>query len=259
LATYRQIHIKIWSSPDFQRLDSESKFIFIYLFSNAHRNEAALYRITPKTISNETDLSVDIVISSLSRLSDDNLIKWDQENNIVWVVNAIKYQKLSPNEVTGIKKNLANIEHQFVDELLTYYKDTFSKYEVPSKELGSNSEVPSGKGKGKGKGNIKKDLTAKEILDGLVLAYRKTSPKTCKRFGVGGTIKARDTFEHAIDVENVPHEALLKAIQENPEIPPWDIIKKAMPQPPPTPNKMDISPEQYEIYAKPYVRRVDDG
>ena len=258
MATYRQIHIKIWSSPDFQKLDSNGKLIFIYLFSNTHRNEAALYRITPKTISQETEVPIDNVVSTLSDLVNNKLIKWDQENNTVWIINAIKYQKLSPNEVTGIKKNLATIDHPFVNELLNYYKDIFSKYEATTKVLDSNFEVPSGKGKGKGKGK-NKDLAAKEILDNLVLTYKKLSPKTCKRFGVGGTIKARDTFEHAIEVDKIPYEALLKAIQDNPELPPWEIAKKAMPQPPPTSNKMDILPEQLAMYSKKYIRRIDDG
>lgn len=161
MAQYRQIHIKIWSSPDFQALSSDGKFVFIYLFSNSHRNEAALYRITPKTISNETDLPIDQVVTSLSELTDHELIKWDQGKNIIWVINAIKYQKLSPNEVIGIRKNLTSIEHEYVDELLNYYDELFSTYPVPSKDLKRNSKQPPGKGKGndkgkgKGKGNDK--------------------------------------------------------------------------------------------------------
>lgn len=259
MATYRQIHIKIWSSPDFQKLDSSGKFIFIYLFSNTHRNEAALYRITPKTISNETDVPVDDVISALSDLTSNKLIKWDQDNNTVWVINAIKYQKLSPNEVIGIKKNLATIDHPFVSELLNYYKDIFSKYEVPYKVLDSNSEVPPGKGKGNDKGNDKKDLATKEKLDSLIAAHKKTSPLACKRYGVGGISKARDTFEHALEVDNIPYEALLIAVQNNPELSPWEITKKAMPQPPPVSNLMDITPEQRARYSQPYIRRAEDG
>ncbi len=155
MATYRQIHIKIWSSPDFQALSSDGKLVFIYLFSNSHRNEAALYRITLKTISNETDLDMDQVNNALFELVSGGLIKWDKDGNIIWVVNAIKYQKLSPNEVTGIKKSLASIEHEYVNELLSYYEELFSNYPVPSKELKSKSTVPGDKGKGNDKGKGK--------------------------------------------------------------------------------------------------------
>jgi len=182
MAQYRQIHIKIWSSPDFQALSSDGKFVFIYLFSNSHRNEAALYRITPKTISNETDLSADQVNTALSELANRTLIKWDQDSNIIWVVNAIKYQKLSPNEVTGIKNALATIDHEYVEELLTYYEKLFSNYPVSHKEINSSLEVPPGKGKGKGKDKDKDkdkftpDSVEIELSQYLLDKIRKNNP-----------------------------------------------------------------------------------
>lgn len=154
MATYRQIHVKIWASPDFQELSPDGKLIFIYLFSNSHRNEAAIYRITPKTISNETDLPIDRVEKALTELQP-RVIKYDWDNNVVWVINAVKYQKLSPNEVKAIKKNLEEISHPFVEEFLSYYQERFEKYqsilEGTSEVLQSNTKGTPVKGKGKDK------------------------------------------------------------------------------------------------------------
>ncbi len=155
MATYRQIHVKIWASPDFQKLSPNGKFIFIYLFSNSHRSESGVYRITPKTISNETDIPVAEVEKALQEIMDINLIKYDFEQNIVWVINAVKYQKLSPNEVRGIYKNIFSINHEYCKELLETHKELLSSYLTTEQYLASTLGVPSGKGKGKGKGKDK--------------------------------------------------------------------------------------------------------
>ena len=153
MATYRQIHIKIWSSPDFQELSCNGKFAFIYLFSNSHRNESALYRITPKTISNETDIPADQVKSALDELTANGLIKYDHDQSIIWIINAIKYQKMSPNEIKSILKDLNTLDHPYTEELKEYYGDLISTYEAPSEVIENTYREPSTKGKGNDKGS----------------------------------------------------------------------------------------------------------
>ena len=165
MATYRQIHVKMWASPDFQELSPDGKLIFIYLFSNSHRNEAAIYRITSKTISNETDIPIERVERALAELAP-KMILYDPDNHVVWVINALKYQKLSPNGVKAIKKNLEEISHPFVDEFLSYYKDCLEKYksilEGPSEVLQNTPKDTPGKDKGKDKdkGNDKGNINS---------------------------------------------------------------------------------------------------
>jgi hypothetical protein len=197
MATYRQIHVKIWASPDFQKLSPNGKFIFIYLFSNSHRSESGVYRITPKTISNETDIPVAEVEKALQEIMDINLIKYDFEQNIIWVINAVKYQKLSPNEVRGIYKNIFSINHEYCKELLETHKELLSSYLTTEQYLASTLGVPSGKGKGKGKGKDKyiytseekektdKNLEAKQTLFDLwnsqdITVHRQITPEISK-------------------------------------------------------------------------------
>lgn len=162
MATYRQIHVKIWSSPDFQELSPYAKLVFIHLFSNSHRNEAALYRITPKTISNETDIPVEDVKTALSDMEKVGVIKYDWDNHIVWVINAVKYQKVNPNGIKAIKKNLEEINHLFAEEFKNYYADILNTsegvrevFQNTSETLPNASETPSDKDKDKGKGKYK--------------------------------------------------------------------------------------------------------
>ena len=189
MATYRQIHVKIWSSPDFQSLSYISKLIFIHLFSNSHRNEAALYRITTKTISNETDIPTPEVDQSITELEEAALIKYDRDNFIVWAINAVKYQKTSPNEVTAIAKNLLNTNHPYCQEFINYYKGTLSTLEGTIEVLINTPQGTPGKGKGKGKGSIKKE---KDI----------TPPKNPK--------PEKIKYAELVSLTEVEHERLVK-------------------------------------------------
>jgi hypothetical protein len=155
LATYRQIHVKIWTSPDFQKLSPQARLVFIYLFSNDHRNEAGLYRITKKTISNETDLTIEEVETALQEIESANLIKYDDKDCVVWVINAVNYQKTNPNEVKAINKNLAQLNHPFVEEFRTYYEELLNTSEGLPKDLPKTLEGLGDKGKGKYKGKGK--------------------------------------------------------------------------------------------------------
>lgn len=179
MAIYRQIHIKIWSSPDFQGLSLDGKLTFIHLFSNSHRNESALYRITPKTISNETDIPIDRTNAALNELADNNLIKYDCDEHIVWVINAIKYQKMSPNEVTSIMNDLERLSHPYGEDLKGYYKDLLSTYQGPTKDLKRTSKGPSGKGNTKGKS--KSNTKAKELDQRFNLFWNEYPRKIAKQ------------------------------------------------------------------------------
>jgi len=185
MATYRQIHVKTWASPDFQSVTPKAKLIFIHLFSNSHRNEAAIYRITTKTISNETDISTSEVEEAIAELEDAALVKYDKVNFIVWVVNAVKYQKTSPNEVIAIAKNLLSIDHPYCKEFTSYYKGTLSTLEGTIEVLTSTLVGTPGKGKGKGKGSNKgkKEILSKIDFAVFVKMTEKEHEKLIEEFG----------------------------------------------------------------------------
>lgn len=159
MAIYRQIHIKIWSSPDFQQLSPHGKLVFIYLFSNSHRNEACLYKITPKTISNETDLTIEQVNEVISEIENAGMVKYDRDNFILWVINAVKYQKLNTNEKKGILNSLKPIkDHPFYNEFMDKYSEVFES--LPKSSEDDIKSSGKGKGKGKDKGKDKGNNTS---------------------------------------------------------------------------------------------------
>lgn len=246
MATYRQIHVKLWANEDIEKLSPLAILTFIYLFSNSHRNEAALYRLTIKKISNETNQSPDQSRASLEELISRDLIRYDFEDSVVWIKNALRYQSISPKGIIAIKKDISGIKNPVVEEFTSYYRDLLGGIDTPSIPIPDPAETQAGKGKGKGKGNKPKDqkdlfmesafhspkdkpsdetsfnfpdeywklvdeidsLSENKQLDMLVIQYGKKYPEQRKKYFPAGVIKARQKFKAAMDLSIYPSEIL---------------------------------------------------
>lgn len=124
MAKYRRIHVKIWSDPDFESLPKDPKFLFIYLLTNAHRNESAVYPLSRKRMCDETGLSPSDVDASLNHLKTAEMVAYDEEYSVIWVKNAIYYADLNPNCCTSILTDLRHCpSKKIVGEFQAYYKD----------------------------------------------------------------------------------------------------------------------------------------
>lgn len=149
-----------WTDRWFRALKPEAKNVFLYLWTNNHKNIMAMYEIDFEQIAFELNMTLPKVIDTLRILYPKIYI--DEENNIVWVVNYVRRQfmrtdKISPRIIEGIRKSLILMKgHVFVTQFLELYKclDLFNSdkpYPYPLKGY----EYPSGKGEGKGKGKGK--------------------------------------------------------------------------------------------------------
>lgn len=102
MATYRQVHTKIWDDRKFRECSVFSQHLFMYLFTNSHRNEACLYEITYATISHESKLSYDQISSSFEELSGYNMAHYDDEKGLVLATHAILYQNPNGKAIHGV-------------------------------------------------------------------------------------------------------------------------------------------------------------
>jgi hypothetical protein len=144
-----------WSDPWFRRLSLQAKTLFIYLWTNEHKNLAGLYILDLDVIAFETGIAIDQVTTILDgELS--QKIKYDYDTNLVWVVNNVKRQfirsaekKISDKIVTAISKALLSLpeNHSFINQFLEKYASLSIPY---SRSVDRVSGYPTGKGKGKG-------------------------------------------------------------------------------------------------------------
>ena len=109
-----------WDSDDwFQELSRDQRYLFVYLWTNSHCNQAGLYQITLTTIAFEAKFSKEDLPTLLNSL--EPKVKWYPEENLVWVRNFIKRQSKSSKFLAAAAKSLLSVHHnEAVNELLEY-------------------------------------------------------------------------------------------------------------------------------------------
>ena len=153
MATYRQIHTHIWDDPHFEELSPQAKLVFIYSFSNKHRNEAGLYNITVRKLAFETGLSQEDAEKAIKEIEANDMVRYDWDNHVLWAKNSLKYQSVSSKCIVAILKNLTTISSPLVQEYKEYYKDILYPIDTLSIPHATSSDTHPGNGKGNGKGN----------------------------------------------------------------------------------------------------------
>ncbi|GAJ22651.1 unnamed protein product, partial [marine sediment metagenome] len=115
--------------------------LFIYLWTNDHCNQAGLYHITLKTISDEALFSKDELPELLNSLVPK--VKWYPEENLVWVKNFIKRQSKSPKFLIAVAKSLTTVHNNgAIAELLEYNSRRYS-ISIPYPYTTSTVSIPS--------------------------------------------------------------------------------------------------------------------
>ena len=93
--TYRMFDTATWDDPWFDRLDSECKLLFIYLWTNKHCNQAGMYRINRRVMEAHCGINSDC----LSKLRPK--VEYFPDESIVWIKNFFKWQCQNPSFVAG--------------------------------------------------------------------------------------------------------------------------------------------------------------
>jgi DnaD/phage-associated family protein len=124
MAEFRQLHTSAWTDRWFLALPSDEKLLFIYLFTNARASVSGLYELPLAVISFETRLAVDVIENSLKRFVTEEKIRYDFNEEVIFVINMFKYQgSSSPKLLRRIKKDIDSVPEC---ELKSYAIDTLS-------------------------------------------------------------------------------------------------------------------------------------
>jgi hypothetical protein len=149
-----------WNDGEVLSYPPPVKLLFVYLWTNSHKNLAGLYELPMPTMRHETGLTEKQLRDGLAALYPK--ILFDPERNLVWVVNHVKHQflrkgKVSPKIVQAVRKCLlADVPegHPFIGEFLKKYKVLGIGYPYPTDTLSLPYGYPPGEGKGVGKGKV---------------------------------------------------------------------------------------------------------
>ena len=91
MADFRSVQTRMWREDEwFDSLDTEGRLLWIYLFTNPSSSPAGIYRLTMRTMSNESRIPFDITCELMERFAADKKAYYN--GGVVWVVNMRRLQ-----------------------------------------------------------------------------------------------------------------------------------------------------------------------
>ncbi|PUU87754.1 hypothetical protein [Halanaerobium sp.] len=114
--TYQKVQTNFWINNKVRSWDFKTRMIALYLLTNQHRISEGLYRLPLSYIAEDLQLKVKDIKKAIERLSRDQFIKYDRDNSMILIINALKYQPLQ--NINHIKAAVNKLESLPVSPLL---------------------------------------------------------------------------------------------------------------------------------------------
>ena len=155
-----------WLDSWFRKLPPNAKLLFIYFWTNDHKNVIGIYPIDLEVVAFETGLSLRQIQEYLPLLHPK--VQYDAQTQTVWVQNYVRHQfmrtgNLSPQIKSAIEKALGGLRSDpFMESFLKHYASwdfrgnnqfASERHETPNPTLWRGYPYPPGGGKGGGEGS----------------------------------------------------------------------------------------------------------
>ena len=139
---YRSVETSTWDDPKVRSLPPSGKLLFVYLFTNRHSHVSGIYVLPPVLGQYETGLKGKEWDTLCDTLSSAGLCRFDGPRDVVWVVNAFRYQgRGEKNERAAARHMLALHNSPLINEFLQSYPAVVQY--VPDRVCDRASEVGS--------------------------------------------------------------------------------------------------------------------
>jgi len=126
---YRSIDTALWTDPKVKTLPPEGKLLFLYLITNNHAHVSGIYTIPSVLMAHETGLDDTLVDTLFHTLSQKKLALRDQNFDVIWVVNMLRYQGNGPKIKSAVEKHLPSLHGcPLIPLFVKYYKDLRIRY-----------------------------------------------------------------------------------------------------------------------------------
>lgn len=123
--TERRFDTGYYNDPYVMDLPMEAKFLYTYLWTNVHCNQAGLYEIALKTISWETGITQEKIPELLEILK--KKVMWLPDQNLIWVKNFLHHQSVSPTFLAAAAKCLEKVANNgLVREFIDYNRERYN-------------------------------------------------------------------------------------------------------------------------------------
>jgi hypothetical protein len=134
--TYRSFSTGTWQDPWFEKLSTNGKLLFIYLWTNDVCNQAGCYQISLRRAEFETGLKLSKTIKELSPK-----VEWFQEHNIVWIRSFFRRQCANEKFALAGIRSLHSIPKVIVDKFASHNLSILEKWGIDTVSIPHSSEV----------------------------------------------------------------------------------------------------------------------
>ena len=141
MANYSPLYHNTFHDRKFKKLSMEAKLLFLFLIGNGGIGLTGIYDLDPDVTNLVLGLSKSFE-AGMQELVSVGMVKWDAENNIVWVVNRFKLLVAKNSKViVGALNEITNMDHPFKSEFIAKYKEILSPFLYKVQEQAPSSLI----------------------------------------------------------------------------------------------------------------------
>ena len=134
---YRTICVEFWTDRKVRSLSLEAKAIFLYLITNPHTHVAGIYYLPFPTIEHETTTKGTKLVGIMKQLCESGLVQWDEEREIIWVVNMLRFQGQGQKVSQGVAYQLKSLhDSPLIEAFLKCYPQIPYEYPMDTVAIG---------------------------------------------------------------------------------------------------------------------------
>jgi hypothetical protein len=121
---------ELWTDAKFLRLSTDARLLFMWSWMPPHSNACGLYKCSLRDLevalgsspSDDTQGRSGRVEAALDELAGAGMLLFDHENEVLWVVNRVKYAARTAKAVAWMQKELRRVPASpLVDEFISRY------------------------------------------------------------------------------------------------------------------------------------------
>ena len=140
---FAKIRPDLWKSEKMRALTPNGKLLAMYLLTSPFYCMVGIYEQSKAVAQKHTGLSVEAFAAALAELQAINFVRFDEETEVVWVVDMSLTQvadgKLSGPQQKGVINELCRLEIEcqfpFVNEFIDRYKQVYPFLPDKAEEL----------------------------------------------------------------------------------------------------------------------------
>lgn len=145
MPNFTALYHNTFQDKKFCALHIESQLLFLYLLANNNINLVGIYDLNPELVNFELKKCTRGFNINVLELISNKMVKWDPENNKIWIINRFKLlANRNPKVIIGALNSLEALDHPFRKEFIEKYKDALKPYlykiehQAPSSFLDEN-------------------------------------------------------------------------------------------------------------------------